>query len=161
MAGISKNVIGASGIGVIALFYLYQAHKLPFGSAGMPGMGFVPVLVGVALLALCVALIVSDLASPARGGVREADLWEEEEGESESAGYKNPAVITAVMLIYPIALDTLGFVISSAALLFVVLRVMKYRGWLGSLVAAVLTSTVAHLVFSVWLKVYFPKGILG
>lgn len=161
MTGISnKNVIGASGIGAAALLYLYEAYKLPLGRAGMPGIGFVPVIIGAVLLALCVVLIARELIFPAPRGQAQADPWEEE-SEGESTGLKKPILITAAMLAFPVALVNLGFLISSAALLFVVLRVMEFRGWLGSLIAALLTVALAHVIFSLWLNVYFPKGILG
>lgn len=160
MTRINKNVLGALGIGLITLVYLYEAFQLPFGSAGAPDMGFVPVLMGTALLVLCIILIGKELLFPVKSNNQEVDLWEEEE-EGESAGLKKPLIITIALIIYPIILVQLGFILSTIALLFVTLRVMEYRSWLISLLVAILATVLANYIFSGWLSIYFPKGFLG
>ncbi|CEP69389.1 Protein of unknown function DUF1468 [Moorella glycerini] len=160
MARISRNVMGALGIGIITLIYLYEAFQLPFGSAGAPDMGFVPVLMGIALLVLCIMLIGKELLLPAKSVGQEVDLWDEE-GEGESTGFKKPLIIIVALLIYPIILVNLGFILSTIILLFIALRVMEYRSWLISLLVALVTTVLANIIFSSWLSIYFPKGILG
>lgn len=160
MARISKNVIGALGIGIITLIYLYEAFQLPFGSAGAPDMGFVPVLMGIALLFLCIILIGKEILFPAKSNDQEIDLWEEE-GEGESAGIKKPLIITVALIIYPIVLVKLGFILATVALLFITLRVMEYRSWWVCLLIAIITTVLTNFIFSSWLSIYFPKGILS
>jgi len=55
----------------------------------------------------------------------------------------------------------LGFIPSSILLLGLSLRLMEYRGWLGSLIVAALITFSAYFLFAYWLHVNFPKGILG
>lgn len=163
MAGISKNVAGALAIGITTSIYLYEALKLPFGSAAAPGMGFMPVLVALTVLTLCLVLIGTEWLWVSRGtppNDRVKDLWEEEE-EGESSGYKKPFMLILTLLLYPWALTYLGFILSSIFLLYTSLRIMAYRNWWISLAVATVTSILAHIIFSNWLGIYFPKGILG
>ncbi|SMB97256.1 Tripartite tricarboxylate transporter TctB family protein [Thermanaeromonas toyohensis ToBE] len=163
MTRISGNMAGALTIGIITAVYLYEAFKLPFGSAAAPGMGFMPVLTGMSVILLCLMLLAKELLfsqAPTSSSVQERDLWEEEEG-GESSGYRKPLMLIIILLLYPLALTYLGFIISSILLLYTSLRIMEYRNWLICLAVAVLTAVVANIVFSHWLGIYFPKGILG
>jgi len=163
MAGISKTVAGALTIGIATSIYLYEALKLPFGSVAAPGMGFMPVLVALTVLALCLVLIGTEWLMASRSipsSDQVKDLWEEEE-EGESSGYQRPFMLVLTLLLYPWALTYLGFILSSIFLLYASLRIMSYRNWWISLAVAVVTTILANIIFSNWLGIYFPKGILG
>ena len=64
-------------------------------------------------------------------------------------------------MFYPPAFLHLGFIPSTILLLALSLRLMEYRGWLGSLIIAALITFSAYFLFGYWLHVNFPKGILG
>ncbi len=159
MGKISKNTIAAAAIGVITAIYLREAFQLPFGAARMPDMGFVPVLAGFLVLGICVLLIAKDLLYPAKAPSEETpanDNNKEDKGNS-----RRPLLLSLALIVYPLILTPVGFIPSTIGLMFYCLWVMKYRGWVGSLVIALLATGAAHLLFAVWLHVPFPKGILG
>jgi hypothetical protein len=149
------------GIGVLAgtLIYLAEAWKLPFGSARNPDIGFLPILTGFIVLGLSLILIGAELFRPA-APKKEIDLFDEE-GKGESAGLKKPLVLGAAILVYPPAFSHLGFIPATILLLTLSLRLMEYRGWLGSLIIAALITFSAYFLFGYWLHVNFPNGILG
>lgn len=156
MGKISKNTKAASAIGIITAIYLREAFQLPFGAAKMPDMGFVPVLTGFLVLGICVLLIAKDLLSPAKALSAETPA-NDGKGTGSSRG---PLLLSLALIVYPLILTPVGFIPSTIALMFYCLLVMKYRGWVGSLVIALLATGAAHLLFAVWLHVPFPKGIL-
>ena len=157
---LTKNVMGATGIGVVAIVYILEAFTLPMGTLRTPNMGFVPLIIGFVLLGCCVLLIALDRLLP--GAVEETVIFseeEDEEPEGESTGLKKPGIIAGALLIYPFLFTTLGFIISTFLLLYITLRVMEYKTWRGSLLASVLAVLATYVIFAVCLGVYFPNGI--
>ena len=69
--------------------------------------------------------------------------------------------VVITLLLYPLFLEWMGFLISTPIMLFAVLRLVRYRTWLRSLIVALVITTASYIVFSYWMGVYFPKGFLG
>jgi hypothetical protein len=161
MARLSKNAWGAIGVAAATLVYLLEARKLPFGSIRSPDLGFMPILAALVLLGLCLFLLGKEFFRPARPEAKEVDLFEEKEEETESAGFKKPIILSAVLLFYPLGFVSLGFILSTIPLVTVSLRVLEYRGWVGSFLIAVLVSLASFFLFAYWLDVQLPRGILG
>ncbi|WP_434512711.1 tripartite tricarboxylate transporter TctB family protein [Desulfitobacterium sp. AusDCA] len=155
----NKNIIGALGIAVLTCVYLVEALKLDFGSPKAPGEGFMPIIAAILVILLCAVLFVSELIGK-KETIQEIDMWEEDE-EGESTGFKKPIIVIISLIIYPLILTDLGFILSTIPLIFINLRTMKYRNWVSSLIVSIIATLVAYFVFSSWLSVYFPKGILG
>lgn len=156
MAKISKNTIAASAIGAVTIIYLREAFRLPFGATRMPDMGFVPVLAGFLVLGICILLIAKDLLYPAKAPAAETPANDKEDKGSSW----RPLLLSLALIVYPLILIPVGFIPATIGLMFYCLWVMKYRGWVGSLVIALIATGAAHLLFAVWLHVPFPKGIL-
>lgn len=142
--------------------------------AGERGLGTAAALVGLAAIGLAwglpddtltggpgtrlLPLILGSLMTVFGGAValRPAQL-------APAAGARGAAVPITVMALlgYALALERLGFIPTTAALLALLLVAYGERRW--PVVAAVaLGLTVAtYLVFATWLKVPLPQGLLG
>ncbi len=151
--------MGAIGVAAATLVYLIEARKLPFGSIRNPEIGFMPILAGWTLLGLCLLLLGREFFRRERQKGKELDLFEEEE-RAESTGLRKPLILSAVIVVYPLAFVSLGFILSTILLVTLSLRVMKYRGWVMSLLIAIGVSLVSFLVFAGYLGVQLPPGIL-
>ena len=160
MIRLSKNSLGALGIAAATLVYLAEARKLPFGSIRNPDLGFMPILAGLALLGICLFMFGKEVLRPARHKGKEVDLFEDREEEGESAGLRKPLILSVTLFFYPLAFGSLGFILSTICLVTVSLRVMEYRGWLGSLVLAIGISLASFFLFAHWLDVQLPRGLL-
>jgi hypothetical protein len=147
------------GIGVATLIYLGEAWKLPFGSAHNPDLGFMPMVMGLIVLGLCLALILKDFFQP-KTPTPEANLLKER-GEGDLGSLRKPILLSAAILVYPFVFTGVGFVLSTVALIAVSLRIMEYRGWVGSLLIAAGVTVIAYFFFGSWLHVNFPRGFLG
>jgi len=123
----------------------------------MPDMGFVPVIGGVLVLGICGLLIGKDLISPEKGKIKE----DREEGPKDLGSSRRPLLISLVLIVYPLILVPVGFIPSTTGLMFFCLWIMRFRGWFGSLVIALMATGFAHLLFAVLLHVPLPKGVLG
>ncbi len=159
MTRISKNTWGAAGIGAATLVYFVEAWKLPFGSPSSPGLGFMPVLGALSVLGLCLIVIARELFRPGDRSGPEVDRFDEEE-KGESSGLKKPLLLGAALLVYPLGFVFVGFIPATFFLLLISLRVMEYRGWAASLIMACLITLASYGIFSYFLDVRFPRGIL-
>lgn len=160
MTRLSKNAWGAVGIAAATLIYLAEARKLPFGSIRSPDLGFMPLLSGFTLLGLCLFLFAREVFRPARPKGKEVDLFEDRDEGGESAGFTKPLILSAALFLYPLSFVSLGFILSTFALVTVSLRVMEFRGWRVSLILGAAISLFAFLLFGRWLDVQLPRGFL-
>ncbi len=159
MKQLSKNALAAIGVAAATLIYLNEARKLPFGSIHNPEIGFMPILAGWTLFGLCLLMLAIELLRGGRQKKKEVDLFEDEE-RGESAGIRKPLILSAAIFVYPLAFGHLGFIVATVLLVTLSLRVMKYRGWVMSLLIAIAVSLASYFIFAGYLEVQLPPGIL-
>ena len=61
---------------------------------------------------------------------------------------------------YVAALEPLGYLLTTAIMLFVQLRWVESRSWRSSATIAVLAAVISLIVFRVLLKVTLPEGVI-
>lgn len=135
-----------------SVLIIVGSFHLPLGTMGNPGPGFVPLLVGILLGIISLAIFVYALFQEPSG--RKA-FWMDKK--------RWPKVVATVLviLIYTIAFSHLGFFVCTLLLMFFLFKTIGGMKWKASLAGAILTSCCFYLVFKVWLKVQFPGGPLG
>jgi putative tricarboxylic transport membrane protein len=128
--------------------------RLGLGTLNSPEPGLFPFLTGSLLVLVGVILTVSITYQRHRSkGAR-----------PETSGIKltHTGVVTLILLfIYASLLGFLGFILATFLFLFGLFKIMDPRRWVTPLITSALTVTVSYLVFCVWLRINFPKGILG
>lgn len=160
MFRLSKNSIGAIGIAAGTMVYLAEAWKLPFGSIRHPDLGFMPILAGVSLLGLCLLMLAREGLRNPSPVEKEVDLFEEkDETRDESGGFRKPFLLSLALFLYPLAFVYLGYLIATALLTAVSLRVLEYRAWLGSFLLALIITFASFFLFAYGLEVQLPRGI--
>ena len=141
-----------SGIALAALgaYIVIQARQWEYLGPEGPGAGFFPLWYGVAMLALSVLLIVSNLR---RGSAR---------GNAIDWTKLGRALTTWLALAVSVALfKPLGFVISFALLTYFIVAVMYRRPPATAALVAVASAAGFYLVFDRALSVPLPVGVLG
>lgn len=139
-----------------SLFYLLSSFRLETGTLRNPGPGLMPVAIG-ALLFLCTAVHLIGVFG------KKSPRGEAETGETAAAGGRNyPAIlgILASTIVYPLILETLKFLVSTFALAFVMLVLLKPRRHFSSFLLALGMAVGAFLIFSRLLGVALPSGFL-
>lgn len=122
------------------------------GDFHKPGPGFLGFFAGSGLAVLSVVLLVSSSRKePGKGGLR--GLW-------SGAEVSKALYVVILLAAYMLAINPVGFLISTFVLLFLLFRVRgKYR--LGTVVfVAFLVTAGSYVVFDLWLNVPLPRGIL-
>lgn len=124
------------------------ALQVPVGSFRMPGAGFFPLVLGIALGVLALGLLGMSLAAPSAGPTR---VWPE-----------RPEVVYLVVTLAVVVLlfERAGFLLAMALFLGVALRVLGRKGWVTAIVVAVVGSVTSYVVFSRVLLIALPSGIL-
>jgi putative tricarboxylic transport membrane protein len=133
----------------VASYVTVAGWKLDLGSLHDPGSGFMIFWVGAVMTVLSLAAVVAAARQPA--GEALASLW---------AGTRWMLVPYVIVLlgVYAWLLPTLGFLVGTVILLFLLFKTIEPSGWFASLFAAVATTAATYLVFHRWLKTQLPAG---
>jgi putative tricarboxylic transport membrane protein len=140
------RVLGCGAI-LMAIPVAAAAWGFGVGSPGSPGAGFWPLLIVTVMVGLGISLLLRPgrAASLAAGAEsRWGRLW----------------IALGTMVFYVVALEPLGFLLATAALLFAQLRWVEGGSWRMSAWTAILTAIVAFVLFRVLLKVPLPAGVV-
>lgn len=139
----------AAALIALGLAALYEAsNHLPFGTARQPDSGFFPISVAVALI-LSAALAIAEGPSPPR--IEEAP---------ETGGTARIWAVIAALAVYAGVVAPIGFLVSTAALLILLLRGIGRLSWAAAAAGAVLASVGCYWLFT-RLGLPLPAGILG
>lgn len=137
---------------VCGLVIMAGSLRMPVGSLGEPGPGFLPLFVGIFLALLSGALLIRSIR------LRRCD--QKTFGLGRKERFK---VITTslALLLYCVALKPLGFVLVTLTLLVFLFRVIGELSWRVSIAGPIITTFCFYLLFQVWLEVQFPLGPFG
>ncbi|WP_417528573.1 tripartite tricarboxylate transporter TctB family protein [Marinomonas shanghaiensis] len=70
------------------------------------------------------------------------------------------AIVMALILIYSVVLESLGFVLSSFAFLFVSIQFLYRRNVLTTLAISLLAMVIVYIIFRLIFQVVLPEGIV-
>jgi len=133
---------------LLAAWICYEALQVPFGSFRMPGAGFFPLGLGLALGTFAVMLLGLSLLSPAFAST---DAWP----ERRDGFYLVASVVAAVWLF-----ERAGFLLTMALFLALTTRLLGKINWLTAVVLALVGSVAAYVVFGRVLLIALPSGLL-
>ena len=137
------------GLGV---FFTVGARKYGIGSLDEPGPGFFPLIGGVLLCLAASSHLVQLMLKP-QSGTSENGLWVE-------AHWGRSVVVVAGLVSYALTVDFLGFVIATFLLMFILFTLYDRTNFVFAIVGSLSVITITYFVFSIWLNVQFPAGIL-
>jgi hypothetical protein len=146
-----SRMVGAAAA-ALGFATIVLAGGLREGTAtGGPGTRFLPVLLGglMVLLGGIIALGRTPAPSPPSGTDTAGD-----------GGLVRPLVVLAAMACYALLFERLGFLLSTAPVLAILLVVHGERRWGVVLAVSVLASAATYGLFGLWLKVPLPSGLL-
>ena len=136
------------GFLLLAAWICFEALQVPLGSFRMPGAGFFPLALGLALGMFAVMLLGMSLLSPASGST---DAWP----DRRDGVYLVASVVAAVWLF-----ERAGFLLTMTLFLALTTRVLGKINWLTAVVLALVGSVAAYVVFGRVLLIALPSGFL-
>jgi len=138
----------AAALMAFGLAVLYDATDLHFGTTRQPGTGFFPTLVAVALVVFA-ALAFAEPPGPQSG-----------EEPVEASGQARVWVVIAALAVYAGLVKAAGFILCTAILLFLLLRVIGRASWAGTAIGVLSGSIGCYWIFT-RLGLPLPTGLLG
>lgn len=145
--------------GVLIAAYSYYALKL--GMTISPGAGFMPFLIGVALIILGLLLFIQKHVqrpvkpSPA---LQESDVERQEDKEAATGFSRKMLLGIAVAIAYALLFERVGYFLATLAFMLGWQIIVEREKWLKSVVITVLSTAVMYTLFNYLLNIHLPKG---
>jgi putative tricarboxylic transport membrane protein len=131
-------------------FMLLHALKLAYLVENIPGPGFLPRWIAGGLIAAGCVLVVKAL----RAEGAEPPAW------PGPAGWRRVVLLLGALGVAFVVLTTLGFLVTTALFVGVVIFSLGVRSWKTLATVPLLAAIVLYVVFAVCLSVPLPKGVL-
>jgi len=138
---------------VVFLLVLYQSTKLDMMYRNAPGLGFFPFWLSLFALVASAVIVVNAFLRP--------ESQDRPVQWPKGIGLRRIGLTFVVFLIYAYLLTIVGFILSTAAYMLFMARMLGSRRWISSVAVSALAAAGLFLVFKVWLKAELPTGILG
>jgi hypothetical protein len=145
----------ASGAAFVAIGAAMMLHALgmPYLLDGVPGPGFLPRWIAAGLITAGMVIVVK--------AVRPAPAATEPVAWPSAGGWRRVALMAGALAAALIALNTLGFLVTTTVFVAVVIYGLGIRSWRMLASVPLLAACGLYLVFAVWLNVPLPKGLLA
>lgn len=150
---VSSGILAILGLAVVGGASEYYA----FGTLGNPGPGFFPLVLGAILVILSGAGFINNLRQKLVTQSREMTL----SFFPESFSAKRVMLTYLNLCFFRFTFQFLGFLPSVFLFSFLAILAMEPSQWRKSLIFSSLSAIGNYLIFSVWLQIEFPTGILG
>ena len=140
------HIAGGAFIAAGAILYAISSD-LPFGAWSMPGAGMMPKLVIALMILFGLILLVRAPESPPLAAIDWSD-------------FGHAARVVAVTAAATALYTTAGFLITMAALIFVLLVFVERKNVLGAAALSLGVVVLAYLLFGSLLKSPLPQGFM-
>jgi putative tricarboxylic transport membrane protein len=146
------------------LFWLISGIGLCIGSINAnlgnlrtPGTGFFPFIIGILLTLFGSILVISTISK--RRGKDENVISEKRFINWNKLLF--PSITLLILLGYVLFLEDLGFLLTTFLCLLALFKLSEPRNWLMPLVFSAGVVILSYLIFVLWLRNPFPRGIFG
>lgn len=131
-----------------------SSFQIGIGTLHTPGSGFFPFWGAVTLGLFSLAnFLVATIKR--RRAIQHVTSW------GDSISWKNLSLTFSFLVVYPLFLNTLGFLLSTFLFFSLFLRFIGPQKWSIVLGLSAAAAVLTYLVFQYWLKVQFPASIFG
>jgi putative tricarboxylic transport membrane protein len=150
---IGNRVFGLICLG-LSVWLVIEALRYDYTTKYTPGPGFAPFWVGVLLGLFSIYLIADSFVGK----------WGEKEDKPvlpERASLQRIVLIILALIVYTAVLMPLGFLLSTAALVFILLYYLEEYTLVKSIVYSAMMGGGTFLLFNYWMDVELPRSFLG
>ena len=133
----------------LGIFVIRSGITLKLGSINDPGSGYVLFYTGILM---CLFALTIMFAAVTEGGPSFGSRW-------EGARWTRPLIVIACLIVFSLALEPLGFLLSAIPLMLLLLRAVDPVRWTLAVPIAVLTPLGAWWVLKHVLLIQLPSGV--
>lgn len=149
-----RDIISSLFWGALGLAISWEGYRLEVGTLSEPGSGFMFFWVGLFMVGLALGILFQALKQKAESGELKEVFW------TDIRLTKIAAVLIA-LIVYAYIFTFLGFLISTFLLMVFLFKAVEPQTWPKALLASVITTLAAYLIFRIWLGSQLPQGLLG
>jgi hypothetical protein len=160
---VRKKVLSSLVVMLFGIGFLLYDLKYPLDTWGNPGPAVFPLMAGAVLVILAFRELARDL-------LNSGSASDEDEGRAQHVSLKDAfrtgkgeakvLVMIAAFVVYVLMIKWLGFFVSNFFFVIVASRLIGARNWRGPVALSAGISLFCYLLFDVWLKLSFPRGIV-
>lgn len=153
-----KEISSSAVVILLGAVFLAYTTRYPLDTWESPGPAVFPLIVGSVLTLLGLWQLVHALVK-AKGGDRD---HHDGPGRSLLSGRGDGKALRMILLfiLYLLAMRWVGFFVSTFLFGTLTGRLTEARGWGRHIALAAGLTLFCYLLFEVWLKLSFPRGIL-
>lgn len=143
-----------AGAALLALGIAFSAGALthhPYWGDNGPGPAFLPFWLGLAVAVLAAVLLVGAIRSTDPGAA-----W-----LPRGEGLRRLVLVLGITAVFAALLNVLGMVLGTVLFLIALLRGLDRQRWRVTVAVSLAVAAVNYLIFTYWLRVPMPVGVLG
>jgi len=158
-----KDALSSAVLLLIGGGYLWYDSRYSLDTLANPGPGIFPLVVGLLLVALTATQLARSggpllLSWPTAKPGSPAACPPEASSQTHTEGI--PWLMVGILVLYLIIVSRIGFLTSTFVLVIICSKLMGTSGWKRPVLLAAGLIVACHFLFSVWLKVPLPTGLL-
>ena len=153
---LKKDSLSGFFLFLLGLFLAFQSVRSSVWAKG-PGPGFFPLVISIIITGLSLVIVFKSLMSP-RSREKEKILEKAEENVVDVFRVSSYAIL---LLFYAILIERVGFLITSALFLVLIIKFVERQGWKITIFTATTSIVVSYLLFVYLLGVPLPRGLLN
>jgi hypothetical protein len=162
---IRKEIIAGISVILFGVVFLVYNRQYPMDTMANPGPGIFPLIIGAVLTGLGIWQLIQDCLRP-----NESDCEEKGRGSisirslrgclQKDNAERGVLLMIGAFIVYLLAVKWAGFFFSNFLFVMIASRLMGARNWGGPLALSAGINVFCYLLFEIWLKLSFPRGIL-
>lgn len=159
-----KEIAGSLALILFSAVFLVYTARYPLDDWENPGPAVFPLLLGGVLLLLSAWQLIRAFLAPRplaeAGEARKETVASLLQFLRENRGEAKVVRLTAMLVLYVLLMQWIGFFVSSFLLALLSSRQTEAKDWGKPLLMSAGLSLFCYLLFDVWLKLSLPRGIL-
>jgi len=138
----------------VGLISIYGSIKLGLGTLREPGPGFLSFLAGCFISLTAAIVFLQSFLQRQEVVAKLSGFW-------KGLRWNRPLYIGFILVAYILALERIGFLLTSLLTLLVMFKGVEKLSWWKSTLISVTISAVSFWLFNNVLKATLPKGVFG
>jgi putative tricarboxylic transport membrane protein len=134
----------------LSIFVVWSGYALKLGTINDPGSGYVMFYAGLLMILFSLFILYGAIKD---GGPTFLSLW-------RNVLWTKPMVVIALLVVFALLFETLGFLVSTILLLVALLRAIDPVPWSRAIPIAVLVPLLCWYVLDKLLLIQLPAGVL-
>jgi putative tricarboxylic transport membrane protein len=158
-----KEIASSLVLILFSVIFLVYTTRYPLDDWESPGPAVFPLILGGVLLILSLWQMIRGWLAPkipGNAGKTGSKIQAFQKFLHERQGEKKVLILTALLILYILLMQWIGFFVSTFLLVILTSRLMETKDWGRPILLSVGVCLFCYLLFEVWIKLNFPRGIL-